>query len=84
MNFPFCSRNPLVGMNNGCHRTRLSQVLHLYFRKQVLCSGDLPEGLSGACASRIGKTLYVFAGHCKEFGHSYNVSFLGLSKYNIY
>ena len=53
----------------------------LHFRKHVSCSGEfMPEGLSGACGSRVGQTLYVFAGHCKEFGHSYNVSIKGCLK----
>ncbi|CAB3979713.1 kelch domain-containing 2-like [Paramuricea clavata] len=51
--------------------------------KHVLCTcyGEMPNGLSGACASRVGQTLYVFAGHCMEFGHSNSLYSLDLVTY---
>ena len=44
------------------------------FRKKLSCIGEIPEACSGACASVVGQTLYVFGGHCALLGHSNHVS----------
>ncbi|XP_028390820.1 kelch domain-containing protein 2-like [Dendronephthya gigantea] len=49
--------------------------------KHVHCTGEIPVNLSGACASRVGQTLFIFGGHCLDFGHSEKLYSLDLVTY---